>query len=146
MTWGTPPTTPTAGDDHCPCRIFSPGELSVHSTSPVFLSIARKLGHLSAERLICDSSTPFEVYDEEHVAQGGDRATAHVVLRHAQFRHHVKDPDPVGFVLILKRDLLHGLQIGSHAIDAYGAGTVVRLGNHGPGSVRLIDCHARRRL
>ena len=32
------------GDDHWPCRMLRPGELSVQSTLPVFLSMAMKLG------------------------------------------------------------------------------------------------------
>ena len=38
-----------------------PGELSVHSTLPVFLSSARKLGASGAGMLMCDSSTPLDV-------------------------------------------------------------------------------------
>ena len=34
------PTCATAGDDHCPCRIFSPTGLSSQTSFPVFLSTA----------------------------------------------------------------------------------------------------------
>src|SRR5512145_68647 len=40
------PMRPTAGDDHCPCRIFSPTGLSSHASLPVVLSIAMMAGAL----------------------------------------------------------------------------------------------------
>jgi hypothetical protein len=42
--------------------------------------------------------------DEKDVARGGDRAAAHIVLRDAHLlRHHVEDPDDVGFFLKVVR-------------------------------------------
>src|SRR5262245_38427325 len=41
--------------------MLSPGELSVQSTFPDSLSMAKKLGALGAGSLRCDSSTPFDV-------------------------------------------------------------------------------------
>ena len=41
--------------------------------------------------------------DEEEVADTCDRATAHVVLGHAEFRHHVELPNDIGFVFVVVR-------------------------------------------
>ena len=41
--------------------MFLPGELSVHSTLPVFLSMARKLGASGAGTNLCSSSMPLDV-------------------------------------------------------------------------------------
>src|SRR5579872_5371949 len=60
-TWSTPPRLPHAGEDHCPCMMLFPGELSVHMTAPVCLFNARKLGALGCAITLCASSTPFEV-------------------------------------------------------------------------------------
>src|SRR5580765_7237802 len=57
----TPPSTPHAGDDHCPCMILLAGDLSLHSTSPVILFIARKLGAFGWATTLCASSTPLDV-------------------------------------------------------------------------------------
>src|SRR3972149_4336282 len=38
------PTFPTEGDDHWPCRIFSPGDASSHTSFPVFLLSAMIAG------------------------------------------------------------------------------------------------------
>src|SRR5487761_328306 len=61
MTCGTPPSSPAAGLDHCPCKTFSPGEPSAHSTLPVRLSSAIKLGACGAVILTWLSSTPLDV-------------------------------------------------------------------------------------
>src|SRR5688572_32796574 len=56
------PTFPTAGDDHCPCRIFSPTDgLSSHTSFPVFLSSAMMPGDFGDGTLTWLSSWPFEV-------------------------------------------------------------------------------------
>ena len=46
--------------------------------------------------------------DKQKVADAGDRATAHVVLRDAQLGHHVELPNHIGFVLIFIRLLFEG--------------------------------------
>src|SRR5580704_16027912 len=60
-TCGWPPSTPYVGDDHCPCRMLSPGDLSVHSTLAVVLSMAKKLGAFGDGILMWSKSTPFDV-------------------------------------------------------------------------------------
>ena len=80
--------------------MLRPGELSVQSTFPVFLSIAKKLGACGRGDVVVLDVDAVRRADEQHVAGGGDRATAHVVLRDAQLLHHVEDPDDVGFVLV----------------------------------------------
>src|SRR5687768_243269 len=55
------PIMPTAGDDHCPCRIFSPTELSSHTSLPVVLSTAMTDGAFGDGTLTWLSSWPFEV-------------------------------------------------------------------------------------
>src|SRR3954463_104195 len=62
MTCGVPPSTAYAGDDHWPCKMLRPGDLSVHSTFFVFLSRAMKLGACGAGMPLCASSTPFDVH------------------------------------------------------------------------------------
>ena len=108
ITCGTPPSTAYAGLDHWPCRMLVPGELSVQNTLPVFLSTARKLGACGAGRLMCDFVDAVRRVDEQQVAGRRDRATAHVVLRHAQLLHHVQHPDDVGLVVVLDADDLVG--------------------------------------
>ena len=55
------PTLPTAGDDHCPCRIRSPTELSSHTSLPVFLLTAMIAGAFGDGTLTWLSSWPFDV-------------------------------------------------------------------------------------
>ena len=52
---------PTAGDDHCPCRIFSPTELSSHTSLPVVLLTAMIAGACGDGTLTWLSSWPFDV-------------------------------------------------------------------------------------
>ena len=51
-----------AGDDHWPSRMFSPGELSAHTSLPVRLSRAMKLGAWGAGTRLCSSSVPLDVF------------------------------------------------------------------------------------
>jgi hypothetical protein len=53
---------PIAGDDHCPWRIFSPGEASSHATLPVFLLTAMMAGAFGDGMLTWLSSWPFDVF------------------------------------------------------------------------------------
>src|SRR6186997_592845 len=62
ITCTTPPISATVGLDHCPCKMFLPGALSVQRISPVFLSIARKLGASGAGMVMWASSTPLLVF------------------------------------------------------------------------------------
>ena len=73
-----------AGEDHCPCRMFSPGEWSAQTSLPVFLSRAMKLGASGAGTFWCDSSTPLRRVHQQQIAGGRHRATAHVVRHDAQ--------------------------------------------------------------
>jgi hypothetical protein len=57
----TPPILPTAGVDHCPCRILSPGLASSQTTFPVFLATAMMAGAFGEGMLTWLSSCPFEV-------------------------------------------------------------------------------------
>src|SRR5262245_35285398 len=62
MICSTPPRTPKAGEDHCPCMMLLPGDLSVQRTSPVTLFNATKLGAFGWATSLCASSTPFDVH------------------------------------------------------------------------------------
>jgi len=57
----TSPICPTAGDDHCPCRTFSPTGLSSHASLPVALSTAMIAGAFGAGTFTWLSSWPFDV-------------------------------------------------------------------------------------
>ena len=61
ITWSTPPIFATVGDDHWPCRIFSPTELSSQTSFPVFLLTAMIAGARGEGMLTWLSSWPFEV-------------------------------------------------------------------------------------
>ena len=78
-----------------------PGELSVHSTLPVFLSTAMKRRGIGGRQVDVGIVDAVGGVHEQHVAGGGDRATAHVVLLDAQLLHHVEHPDHVGFFVFL---------------------------------------------
>ena len=60
-TMSTPPTVPTVGVDHWPCRILSPGEPSSQTTLPVFLLTAMMAGARGDGMLTWLSSWPFDV-------------------------------------------------------------------------------------
>src|SRR4030095_6230024 len=57
----TPPTLPTDGVDHWPCRMFLPTELSSHASLPVVLLIAMIAGAFGDGMLTWLSSCPFDV-------------------------------------------------------------------------------------
>src|SRR4051812_2577917 len=61
ITWTVSPIVATAGDDHWPWRIFSPGEASSHTSLPVFLSSAMSAGDFGDGTLTWLSSCPFDV-------------------------------------------------------------------------------------
>src|SRR5829696_6655895 len=60
-TCSTPPIVPTAGVDHCPCRMRSSTELSSHTSFPVVLSRAMIDGARGDGMLTWLSSWPFDV-------------------------------------------------------------------------------------
>ena len=60
-TWTVSPILPTAGDDHWPCRNFSPTGLSSHASYPVALSTAMTAGARGDGTFTWLSSWPFEV-------------------------------------------------------------------------------------
>ena len=125
----TPPTSPRAGDDHCPCRMFSPGELSCHTTLPVVLLTAMKLGALGAGTLSWLSSRPLEVTTKTRSSQTIGDEFGHVVLEDAEFLHHVERPDDVGVGRSLAPLVLHRtvvLPVGeSFRIEADQLGPIV---------------------
>ena len=55
------PILPTAGEDHCPWRILSPGDASSHTSLPVVLSSAMIAGDFGDGTLTWLSSWPFDV-------------------------------------------------------------------------------------
>ncbi len=92
-----------SGDDHWPCRMLSPGDLSVHSTLAVLLVHREEAGGVGGRDVDVVEVDAVGGADEQHVADAADRATAHVVLGDAHLGHHVVPPDDVGFVLVLVR-------------------------------------------
>src|SRR5262245_13381045 len=60
-TWSTPRMVPTAGVDHCPCRMRSSTELSSHASFPVFLLIAMIDGAFGDGICTWLSSCPLDV-------------------------------------------------------------------------------------
>ena len=94
--------------------MFAPGRLSLHNSLPVCLSSAKKLGASGDGTSASDSSTPFDVQTNRDVAERRDAATAHVVLPHFQFAHHVELPDGIGFLQI---DRQHDTEDAEHVFS-----------------------------
>ena len=96
-----------------------PGELSVQSTLPVFLSMAMKLGAAGAGRLTCPSSTPFEVLTNSMSPAAVTEQLHMLCCETPSSLHHVEAPDDVGLVLVVGVEQLVARQ--PRAFDAAGS-------------------------
>ena len=75
--------------------MFLPGELSFHSSLPVFLSSAMKLGASGLGMLMWPSSTPLAVTTNTMSPTISGGHVGQVVREHVQFLDHVQRPDDV---------------------------------------------------